>query len=171
MGRQTQPSGREDPLDVHDCSGAHQTQKALSGLEGCARNQRITRGIGKFHVSIKVWKTTRHALATFHPPSTYRFRVAQGVYRNAQNQRVSCTPAIKGGSTSQHMSHSVIRLACSLAVLCGGSLRPLALLWSALFLIPMTKASSNRWMDDMGTPLPTPDARLRQLLALAPATA
>src|SRR5712671_2897776 len=59
MGRQTQPSGREDPLDVHDCSGAHQTQKALSGLEGCARNQRITRGIGKFHVSIKVWKTTR----------------------------------------------------------------------------------------------------------------
>src|SRR6266853_6952562 len=58
MGRQTQPSGREDPLDVHDCSGAHQTQKALSGLEGCARNQRITRGIGKFHVSIKVWKTT-----------------------------------------------------------------------------------------------------------------
>src|SRR6266704_2827224 len=58
MGRQTQPSGREDPLDVHDYSGAHQTQKALSGLEGCARNQRLTRGIGKFHVSIEVWKTT-----------------------------------------------------------------------------------------------------------------
>src|SRR6266446_6799635 len=113
----------------------------------------------------------RHALSTFHPPITYRFRVAQGAYRNAQNQRVSCTPAIKGGSTSQHMSHSVIRLACSLAVLCGVSLRPLALLLSALFLIPMTKASSNRWIDDMGTPLPTPDARRRQLLALAPATA
>src|SRR5712671_197405 len=65
MGRQTQPSGREDPLDVHDCSGAHQTQKALSGLEGCARNQRITRGIGKFHVSIKVWKTTSTAFRKF----------------------------------------------------------------------------------------------------------
>jgi hypothetical protein len=112
-----------------------------------------------------------HELSTFHPPITYRFRVAQGAYRNAQNQRVDFTPEIKGVSTSQHMSHSVIRLACSLALLCGVSLRPLALRLSALFLIPMTKASINRWMEDMGTPLPTPDERLRQLLALAPATA
>jgi len=117
------------------------------------------------------YQVALHELSTFHPPITYRFRVAQGAYRNAQNQRVDFTPAIKGGSTSQHMSHSVIRLACSLAVVCGVSLRPLALLLSALFLIPMTKASINRWMDDMGTPLPTPDERLRQLLALAPATA
>src|SRR5947209_6710678 len=60
-----------------------------------------------------------HALATFHPPITYRFLVAQGAYRNAQNQRVYFTPEIKGVSTSQHMSHSVLRLACSLALVCG----------------------------------------------------
>jgi hypothetical protein len=109
-------------------------------------------------------------LSTFHNPITYRFLVAQGAYRNEQNQRVSFTPEIKGVSTSQHMSHSVIRLACYLAVVCGGSLRHLARLFSALFLIPITKSSIKRWLDDIGTHWPTPDERLRQLLALIPAT-
>jgi hypothetical protein len=47
----------------------------------------------------------------------------------------SFTPEIQGVSTSQHMSHSVIRLACYLAVVCGVSLRHIALLFSVLFLI------------------------------------
>jgi hypothetical protein len=47
------------------------------------------------------------------------------------------------------MRHSVIRLACDLAVVCGVSLRPLALLFPALFLMPLTKSSSKRWMDAM----------------------
>ena len=80
------------------------------------------------------------------------------------------TPEIKGVSTSQHMSHSVIRLACYLAVVCGVSLRHIALLFSALFLIPITKSSIKRWIDDIGSHLPTPEEMLRQLLALAPAT-
>ena len=50
----------------------------------------------------------------------YRFIVAQGSYLNDQHQRVYFTPEIKGVSTSQPMSHSVIRLACYLAVVCGG---------------------------------------------------
>ncbi len=116
-----------------------------------------------YHVDI-------HELSTFHNPITYRFIVAQGAYLNAQHQRVYFTPEIKGVSTSQHMSHSVIRLACYLAVVCGVSLRHIALLFSVLFLIPITKSSIKRWIDDIGTHLPAPEEMLRQLLALAPAT-
>src|SRR5438128_10045788 len=116
-----------------------------------------------YHVDI-------HELSTCHNPIKYRFIVAQGSYLNDQNQRVYFTPDIKGVSTSQHMSHSVIRLACYLAVVCGVSLRHLALLFSVLFLIPITKSSIKRWIDDIGVHLPTPQEMLRQLLALAPAT-
>jgi hypothetical protein len=69
------------------------------------------------------------------------------------------------------MSHSVIRFACDRAVVCGVSLRHIALLFSVLFLIPMTKSSIKRWMDAIGAHVPPPEARLRHLLALAPATA
>src|SRR5262247_514876 len=116
-----------------------------------------------YHVDI-------HELSTFHNPIKYRFMVAQGSYLNAQNQRVYFTPEIQGVSTSQHMSHSVIRLACYLAVVCGVSLRHIALLFSVLFLIPITKSSIKRWIDDIGVHLPPPEEMLRQLLALAPAT-
>lgn len=115
-----------------------------------------------YHVDI-------HELSTFHNPIKYRFMVAQGSYLNAQNQRVFFTPDIQGVSTAQHMSHSVIRLACYLAVVCGVSLRHIALLFSVLFLIPMSKSSMKRWIDDIGVHLPTPEEMLRHLLALAPA--
>jgi hypothetical protein len=111
-----------------------------------------------------------HELSTFHHPIIYRFIVAQGCYVDDQHQRRYFTPAIQGVSTSQHMSHSVIRLACYLAVVCGVSLRHIALLFSALFLIPITKSSIKRWIDDIGVHLPPPEEMLRQLLALAPAT-
>src|SRR5262244_237058 len=111
-----------------------------------------------------------HELSTFHNPMTYRFIVAQGYYLDGQNQRVYFTPDIKGVSTSQHMSHSVIRLACYLAVVCGVSLRHIALLFAVLFLIPITKSSIKRWIDDIGTHLPAPAEMLRQLLAIAPAS-
>src|SRR5262245_53348387 len=91
-----------------------------------------------------------HALSTCHKPIIYRFIVAQGCYVDDQNQRRYCTPASQGVSTSQHMSHSVIRLACYLAVVCRVSLRHLALLFSVLFLIPITKSSIKRWIDDIG---------------------
>jgi len=116
-----------------------------------------------YHVDI-------HELSTFYNPILYRFIVAQGSYLNDQNQRMYFTPKIQGGSTSQHMSHSVIRLACYLAVVCGVSLRHIALLFSALFLIPITKSSIKRWIADIGTHLPTPEEMLQQLLALTPAT-
>jgi hypothetical protein len=111
-----------------------------------------------------------HELSTFHNPIQYRFILAQGSYLDGQNQRVYFTPTIKGISTSQHMSHSVIRLACYLAVVCGVSLRHIALLFAVLFLIPITKSSIKRWIDDIGAHLPTPEEMLRHLLSLAPAT-
>jgi Transposase len=39
-----------------------------------------------------------------------------------------------------------------------------------LFLIPITKSSIKRWIDDIGVHLPTPEEILRHLLALTPAT-
>src|SRR6266702_5936355 len=110
-----------------------------------------------------------HELSTFHNPILYRFIVAQGSYLDGQKQRRYFTPEIQGVSTSQHMSHSVIRLACYLAVVCGVSLRHIALLFAALFLIPITKSSIKRWIDDIGSHLPPPEKMLRQLLAIAPA--
>ena len=116
-----------------------------------------------YHVDI-------HELSTFHNPIKYRFTVAQGSYLNDQKQRVYFTPDIQGVSTSQHMSKSIIRLCCYLAVVCGVSLRQIALIFSALFLIPITKSSIKRWIDDIGSHLPPPEEMLRQLLAIAPAT-
>ena len=78
----------------------------------------------------------------------YRFILTQGYSLDGQNQRIYVTPEIKGVSTAQHMSHSTIRLACSLAVVCGVSLRHIALLVSALFLIPTTKSSLKRWLGE-----------------------
>jgi len=116
-----------------------------------------------YHVDI-------HELSTFHNPIKYRFILAQGSYLDAQNQRLYFTPEIKGVSTAQHMSHSIIRLACSLAVVCGVSLRHIALIFASLFLIPITKSSIKRWIDDIGAHWPGQEEMLRQLLALTPAT-
>jgi len=102
-----------------------------------------------------------HELSTFHNPMTYRCIIAQGSSLDDQHQQKFFTPEIQGVSTSQPMSHSVIRLACYLAVVCGVSLRHIALLLAALFLIPVTKSSIKRWMDAIGTRLPTPEEMLR----------
>jgi hypothetical protein len=111
-----------------------------------------------------------HELSTFHHPIQYRFILAQGYYLDGQNQRLDFTPEIKGVSTAQHMSHSSIRLACSLAVVCGVSLRHIALIFASLFLMPLTKSSIKRWIDDIGSNLPSPEEMLQPLLAITPAT-
>lgn len=111
-----------------------------------------------------------HALSTFHNPIKYRFILAQGYYLDSQNQRMYFTPEIKGVSTAQHMRHSSIRLACYLAVVCGVSLRHMALIFASLFLIPLTKSSIKRWIDDIGSNLPNQEEMLQPLLAITPAT-
>jgi hypothetical protein len=116
------------------------------------------------------YQVDMHELSTFHNPMKYRFILAQEYYLDGENQRMYFTPAIKGVSTAQHMSHSIIRLACYLAVVCGVSLRHSALLFSSLFLMPITTSSIKRWIDDIGSHLPSQEEMLRPLLALTPAT-
>ncbi len=116
-----------------------------------------------------VYHVDVHEFSTFHNPMKYRFILAQGYYLNDDHQRIYFTPQIKGVSTSQHMSYSIIRLSCYLAVVCGVSLRQIALLFSSLFLIPITKSSIKRWIDDIGSNLPTEEEMLQQLLARKPA--
>ena len=111
-----------------------------------------------------------HELSTFHNPMKYRFILAQGYYFDEEGQRIYFTPEIKGVSTSQHMSHSIIRLSCYLAVVCGVSLRQVALIFSFLFLISISKSSIKRWIDTIGSNLPPPEAMLQALLALKPVT-
>jgi hypothetical protein len=91
------------------------------------------------------------ALSTLHNPIQYRFLVAQGSSLNDQNPRGYFPPDIQGVSTSQQMSKSIIRLSCYLAVVCGVSRRQMALSFSSLCLLPMTKASSKSWIDDSGS--------------------
>jgi len=109
-----------------------------------------------------------HELSTFHHPIVNRLILTQGYYFDEAGQRVDFTPEIKGVSTSQHMSDSLIRLSCYLSVVCGVSLRQIALLFSYLFLIPITKSSIKRWIDKIGTNVPTQDEMLKPLLALQP---
>src|SRR5918994_2975682 len=66
------------------------------------------------------------------------------------------------------MSHSIIRLSCYLAVVCGVSLRQIALIFSFLFLISISKSSIKRWIDTIGSNLPTQDDMLEHLLVLKP---
>ena len=111
-----------------------------------------------------------HELSTVLNPMKYRFILAQGDSLGDDNRRMYFTPHIKGVSTSQPMSHSIIRLSCSLAVVCGVSLRHIALIFSSRFLRPMTKSSSKRWIDDIGSNLPMEEEMLQPLLALKPVT-
>ena len=111
-----------------------------------------------------------HELSTFHNPIQYRCILAQGYYFDEDGQRIDFPPEIKGVSTSQPMSQSIMRLSCSLAVVCGVSLRQIALIFSFLFLIPIKKSSIKRWMDKIGANLPTQEEMLQQLLAIKPVT-
>jgi hypothetical protein len=111
-----------------------------------------------------------HALSTFPNPIPSRFLIAQGSSLDDQHQRLSFPPELQGVSTSQPMRHSVIRWACDLAGVCGGSLRHMALLFAARFLLPMSTSSITRWIDDIGSHVPKPEERLQQLLARTPVT-
>src|SRR5918999_3550458 len=111
-----------------------------------------------------------HELSTFPNPMKYRFVLAQGSYFDEDGQRIYFTPEIKGVSTSQHMSHSIIRLSCYLAVVCGVSLRQIALIFSFLFWISISKSSIKRWIETIGSNLPPQDDMLQHLLDLKPVT-
>ncbi len=111
-----------------------------------------------------------HARSTVLHPMQSRCMLAQGYSLGDQTQRMDFTAHIQGVSTSPPMSQSLMRWSGSLAVVGGVSLRPMALLFSSLFLIPMTTASSTRWRDALGSHLPKEAAMLQAWLALKPVT-
>jgi hypothetical protein len=53
---------------------------------------------------------------------------------------------------------------------CGVSLRQIALIFSFLFLIPISKSSIKRWIDAIGSHLPTQEEMLQSLLSIKPGT-
>lgn len=107
-----------------------------------------------------------HEFSTFHSPIIYRFVLAQGYYFDDQNNRLYFTPKIAEVSTHRHMSRSVIRLCCFLAVICGVSLRNIALIFRVLFQIPVTKSTIKRWIDEIGDNLPSEEDILKKLIDL-----
>jgi hypothetical protein len=104
-----------------------------------------------------------HEFSTFHNPVVYRFILAQGYYFDDRKERVYFTPKIDEVSAYQHMSSNVIRLCCFLAVICGVSLRNIALIFNILFQIPVTKSTIKRRIDDIGDNIPSEEDILKQL--------
>lgn len=103
-------------------------------------------------------------LSTVYTPIKYRFIIAQGYYNDLNGKRIFFTPEIEEVSTSQHVSKSTIRISCYLAVICGVSLRNIATIISALFLISITKSSIKRWIDEIGDNLPNDEELLKNLI-------
>jgi len=113
--------------------------------------------------SRKTYRVDVHEFSTFHSPILYRFIVARGYYFDEKRRRIDFTPKIAEVSTHQHMSKSVIRLSCFLAVICGVSLRNIATIFRFLFEIPATKSTIKRWIDEVGEHLPCEEEILKKL--------
>ncbi len=105
-------------------------------------------------------------LSTFHNSIIYRFIIARGNYYNLSGERVFFTPKIEEVSMSQHVSKAVIRLSCYLAVNCGVTLTNIATIFTVLFLIPITKSSIKRWIDEIGANLPSSKKMLKKLIEI-----
>ncbi len=105
----------------------------------------------------KTYTVDVHEFSTFHCPVVYRFIMSRGYYLRADGNREYFTPEPSGVSTRHHMSRNIIRLACFLAVICGVTLRNIALIYSALFQIPVTESCIKRWIDEIGSGLSEED--------------
>ena len=105
-----------------------------------------------------------HEFSVSHNPIVYRFISAQIWYYDDHNKQIWFTPKLREVSAQQHVSRCVLRLACFLAVICGVSLRNIATIFTVLFRIPVSKSSVKRWIDTIGSSLPSEEAILKQLL-------
>jgi len=112
------------------------------------------------------YKIDVHEFSTFHNPIIYRFITAQGYYSDEHGNRRFFTPETAEVSTQQHMSKSIIRLSCVLAVICGVTLRNIATIFTYLFCIPVTKSTIKRWIDEIGENLPSEEEILKKLIEL-----
>ncbi len=101
----------------------------------------------------KTYRVDVHEFSTFHSPIIYRFIMARGYYLGTDGSRKYFTPEPSEVSTHHHMSRNIIRLACFLAVICGVSLRNIALIYSSLFQVPVSRSCIKRWIDEIGSGL------------------
>ena len=98
-----------------------------------------------------------HEFSTFHSPIIYRFVIGRGYYFRADGSRRYFTTEPSEVSVHHHMSRNIIRLSCFLTVICGVTLRNIALIYSALFQVPVTKSCIKRWIDETGSGLSEDD--------------
>ena len=110
----------------------------------------------------KTYMVDIHEFSTFHSPIVYRFVMARAYYFKADGSREYFTPEPSEISTHHHMSKNIIRLACFLAVICGVTLRNIALIYSVLFQVPVSKSCLKRWIDEIGSEISEEDV-LRKL--------
>lgn len=120
----------------------------------------------EIHWPEKTYNVDVHEFSTFHNPIVYRFISAQGWYYDDQRNRVWFTPKISEISAQQHVTKNVIRLACFLAVICGVTLRNISTIFTVLFQIPVSKSAVKRWIDEIGSSLPSEEEILKQLVEL-----
>ena len=106
-----------------------------------------------------------HEFSTFHCPVIYRFIMTRGYYTKADGTREYFTSEPSEVSIRHNMSKNVIRSACFLAVICGVTLRNIALIYSSLFQIPVSKSSIKRWIDEIGSSL-SEEEILKKLIEL-----
>ena len=112
----------------------------------------------------KTYNIDIHEFSTFHNPIVYRFISGQGWYYDDRNRQIWFTPKIREVSARQHVSKSAVGLACFLAVICGVSLRNISTIFTVLFGIPVSKSSLKRWIDKIGSNLPSEEEILKQLM-------
>lgn len=114
----------------------------------------------------KTYNVDIHEFSVFHNPIIYRFISAQAWYYDDHKRQIWFTPKIREISAQQHVSKGVLRLACFLAVICGVTLRNIATIFTVLFRIPVSKSSVKRWIDAIGSNLPSEEEILKQLIEL-----
>jgi len=114
----------------------------------------------------KTYSVDVKEFSTLYSPIIYRFILARGNYTDSNGTRIFFTPEVEEVSMAQHVSKSVVRLSCFLAVNCGVTLRNIATLFSVLFLIPVTKSSIKRWIDEIGSNLPSDEEMLKKLIEI-----
>lgn len=120
----------------------------------------------KIYWPAKTYNVDIREFSVFQNPIIYRFISAQAWYYDDQHRQHWFTPTLREVSLQQHVSRSVLRLACFLAVICGVSLRNIAMIFTVLFRIPVTKSSVKRWIDTVGGSLPSEEEILQQLIEL-----
>ena len=120
----------------------------------------------KIHWRSESYHVDINEISTLHAPIKYRFIISQGFYTVGISEKRYFTPEVFEASTAQHMSNCVIRLCCYLAVICGVSLRNIASIMSVMFLVPVTKSTINRWIDEIGNNFPDEETMFRKLVEI-----